>query len=424
MAGQLGMLFATRTNVHSALRLGLRRNKWILRAIVIEVALLLVIVYVPYVQTAFMTASIPPYYFAALYVIAPAVLAIEELRKLVLRRVYLPARPAARYAPAPPLSMHPGPEAIGKGPFVERSPPVILPLSVARIDVDAVQISSAVCRHLGSRLIVLRLFDEDAEEWEIKKAEVQVERSTAAYDLPVSYIDVRRSGSTPISQSLLQTLDGLVAEEAPELVVVPVDHDVLVGRKRALRKVRWIERFSTSRIVLIDSSPRAGERPIAPMPRILIPILSEFPVGPFKLTEALTSNQIFPDVDVIAAKVVEMPRVVPLYSIYKPESLISREQEFSVFKALGGGPLLRYIHPMVLLVRDRSRDVLKFAREKEADLMIFQGGWELKRSGYLPKEERRIVSRSPCINLVTLFPKEERDELQTNETMSGGGAAS
>jgi hypothetical protein len=405
MAGQLGMLFATRTNVHSALRLGFGRNKWILRAVIIEIALLLAIVYLPFLQTAFKTTSIPPIYFVVLYAIAPVILILEETRKLVLRRVYLPERPVVPYvAPTQPMMIHTYPEAPSSSLFVEGSPPVILPLSMDHIDVDAVQISTAICRHLGSRLIVVRLLEEGTQEWRVKKSEVKVEKSTSAYNLPVSYVDVKRSGRKPISENLLPTIKGLVAEEKPELIIIPVDHDVLVGRRRALKRIMWVEKLSQNRIVLIDSSSRISERAIASKPRILIPIFSEFPTGPFELTDALTSNQIFPVVDVIAAKIIEMPRVVPLYSIYKPESLISREQEFSIFKALGGGPLLKYIHPMVLLVREKSRDVLKFAAEKEADLMIFQGDWALKRRGFLPRVENKIATRSPCINLVTLFP--------------------
>ncbi len=43
-----------------------------------------------------------------------------------------------------------------------------------------------------------------------------------------------------------------------------------------------------------------------------------------------------------------------------------------MFKALGGGPPLKDIHPVVLLVRETSRDGVHFAEEKEADLMIWQ----------------------------------------------------
>ncbi len=412
MAGQFGMLFATRTNVRSALSISIARNKWILRAVAVEIGLLLAIVYLPFLQTAFMTVTISPLYFLVLYAIAPTVLLVEETRKLLLRRVYLPTRPIAPYvAPAPSLTVGASSEAAIAGAFVERSPPIILPLSMAHVDIDAVQMSTAICRHLGSRLIVMRLMDEGTEDWMVRKAEVQVERSTSTYDLPVSYVDVEQARKEHLPRGLLSALNDLVAEEMPELLVIPVDHDVLAGRRRAIRRMRWMDRFSANNIVLVDSSPRTEARPIASRPRILIPILTEFPVGPFKLTEALTSNQIFPDVDVIAAKIVEMPRIVPLYSIYKPESLISQEQEFSVFKALGAGPLLKYIHPMVLLVRERGRDVLKFARDKEADLLILQGDWDLRRRGFLPKVERRIATRSPCINLVTLFPDAQRKNI-------------
>ncbi len=74
MAGQLGMLIATRTNVRSTFSVSLRHNKWLLIAIAVELLILLVVVYIPFFGPIFNTVSISPVDWFLLYYIFPLVI--------------------------------------------------------------------------------------------------------------------------------------------------------------------------------------------------------------------------------------------------------------------------------------------------------------------------------------------------------------
>jgi len=90
MMGQLGNLFSARTSSISAFRLNLFRNRWILPGVLATFGILAAIVYVPFLQPLFGTASLLPLDLLFLLLIAPAVLVMEELRKMLKRRL-LPA---------------------------------------------------------------------------------------------------------------------------------------------------------------------------------------------------------------------------------------------------------------------------------------------------------------------------------------------
>jgi hypothetical protein len=125
---------------------------------------------------------------------------------------------------------------------------------------------------------------------------------------------------------------------------------------------------------------------------------------PFELAESLTEGTNFPDVDVVAAKVIELPKIVPIYSIYKPESLVDAKSELSIFRSLPKWAIIRRIRPMVLLVREAGKDLTKFAEDRNVDLIIMEGKWSERRRGFLPKKERRIALRSECTVIVAVPP--------------------
>ena len=83
---QVGNLFAQRTARQSALRAGWFGNRLLWAGIATEIALLLLIVYVPAFQGVFGTASIPPSGWLFLLPWAPALLLADEARKAVVRR--------------------------------------------------------------------------------------------------------------------------------------------------------------------------------------------------------------------------------------------------------------------------------------------------------------------------------------------------
>jgi hypothetical protein len=407
MAGQLGTLFAMRTSVSSAFSIGLRRNKWLLAAVAVEIAILLAIVYIPPLQSVFATAPIAPIDWIYLYSFAPVVLMLEEGRKFILRKVVLPSRPVAapRVLPSPAQAKLMGMAEVemrGRVPFTESAAPVVLPLFIRSWEESAIPISLYIGKHSGSRVIILRILDDKTEDSVLRSLESQVEKFAEDIDIPYEYVDVHLSGEASGVQSIVSTLRDILRRRDSNTIVLPVERGVFSGKRRAAREIGWIGEFSQKQVVLVGEIVKPASTSFPHTPRILIPILRKFHPGPFELAEALTADAVFPDVDVVAAKVVEIPRIVPLYSIYKPESLVDTDRELSFVKSLRGGAFLRRLRPMVLLVREASRDLVHFATERKVDVIIMEGDWAARRDGFLPREERGIALRADCTILVTL----------------------
>jgi magnesium-transporting ATPase (P-type) len=87
MAGQLGNLISTRVGLHSALRSNPLNNRWIPIGVLVELVLLALIIYAPFLQSIFGTAVLAPTDWLVLSLLAPAVLLIDEVRKYLARRV-------------------------------------------------------------------------------------------------------------------------------------------------------------------------------------------------------------------------------------------------------------------------------------------------------------------------------------------------
>ncbi|HAM33827.1 MAG TPA: ATPase [Deltaproteobacteria bacterium] len=83
---QVGNLFAQRTARQSAFRVGWCGNRLLWAGIATEIALLLLIVYVPALQGVFGTAGIPLSGWLFLLPLAPALFIADEARKALLRR--------------------------------------------------------------------------------------------------------------------------------------------------------------------------------------------------------------------------------------------------------------------------------------------------------------------------------------------------
>lgn len=86
MAGQVGNLFSARSSSRSAFSLSLRRNKWILVAVFIQVVIMLTIIYLQPLQSIFGTAPLELSTWVLLYSLAPIVLIVEEIRKCLTNR--------------------------------------------------------------------------------------------------------------------------------------------------------------------------------------------------------------------------------------------------------------------------------------------------------------------------------------------------
>jgi magnesium-transporting ATPase (P-type) len=404
-AGQLGALFAVRTNVQSAFAVSPLRNKWLLAGALSEIGILLFIVYAPPAQWIVRTAALSPVDWVYLYSFVPVILLIEETRKLVVRRVILTRRgaPATRvpFPTSGELASAVTSEARVGVPFVERGPPVLLPLFMRPGEETAVAIAASLAGYSGSRIIVVRVFDPESSDAVQAELERRLQDLTSVADVPYGFADLSPRGGSPGARAMANNLRKIADEARVETVVIPVDRGVFTGG-RATKAVSWVEELSGLRLVLVSDPQRAKEGARRRPERVLIPVLHDFNMQPFELAASLSTSSIVPDVDVVAARVIRLPSIVPIYSTYRPESLIDSEQELSSLKYVLAAPLLRFIRPKLLIVRDVARDLVDFAAERQVDAILMQGDWTERHRGFLAKDEREVARRAGAAVVVTL----------------------
>ncbi len=412
MAGQLGTLFATRTNVTSAFSLSPLRNRWLLPGVGAELAILLAIVYLPPLQGVFMTAPFQPVTWLFLYSFVPVILVFEEARKYVVRRVILPAKapvPAgigptgmAEFGAA--IALETEPETRVRIPFIEQGPPVLVPLTLQGSDAVSASIALGLAEYSGSRVVLVRLEESGRPVPEQRELERRIASMASASEIPCSFVDLPPTAGRGRRRVLGRELESLAARTGAETVVIPVDAD-LFGGGRGLARVDWVRNLRQRRVLLVRGPGRGAEAP-SRLRRILIPVLDEFQIGPFDVAAALTATSSFPAVDVVAAKVVKIPPIVPLYSTYRPESLIDKDRELSFLKSLRARPIMRLLTPKVLVVRDIGRDLVEFAEEREIEGILIAGRWEDARHGFVSKDERDVARKAKG-TVVVILPSEK-----------------
>ena len=389
MAGQLGNLFATRTRTRSALTLSLKTNKWLLPSIAIELVALLAIVYVPFIQPLFGTGTIDPIYWVYLFAIAPVILLLEEARKYVIR---------ARAAPAPikvppPVPLAPSREMVfatggakRRTPTASVSPPLLM-MGFSEFElIHALPAAISIAERSYSRLLI-------ASSRESLKS--IAEMLTIDSDVPIDYIDLGMPRSTKEKQAAAKSMRKSAEKMKIDMVAIPAERRVFTLH-RGRRVAGWIREFSGTKVLLISAAPKSvytGERPR----RLLLPVFEELHPEVFLIADALTSSSAIPDVNVVASKIMMMPADIPLYSIYRPESLVDAEKEASFAK---GGKVLH--------AHNLGKGLIEFAGERQTDMIILRGDWAASDRGFLNKRDRKIVSKAPCSAAVLLPSKNQK----------------
>lgn len=86
VASQIGNVFACRTETESVFKAGLLKNRLVLLGIMVEVVLILLLVYTPFLQKVFGLAPLGLVDWAFLLIFGPVVLVAEEGRKFLMRK--------------------------------------------------------------------------------------------------------------------------------------------------------------------------------------------------------------------------------------------------------------------------------------------------------------------------------------------------
>jgi hypothetical protein len=255
-----------------------------------------------------------------------------------------------------------------------------------------------LARNTGSRLFVLRILNEQLKTSLDYNIERILRDAAEESGVPCQYIDVRAPQT--IESSVTDTAEKAQAET----IIISVPRDVFYGGQHTAQFIKWIEKIPNKKIILI-SNPTKLIEPHHPPFRVLIPVLHEFHEGPFNLTKVLTAQASIPDVDIIAAKVMEFPSSVELYSRYYPESMVVKSEEFYILRHPSLQALRRHITPLTLFFQDISRGIAHFVEERKVDMIIMEGDWSEKKNGFLKKTERKIVKKAQCSIIVTLAPR-------------------
>jgi Cation transporting ATPase, C-terminus len=399
MAGQLGMLIATRTNIKSTFSVNLRGNKWLLFAILVELMILFAVVYIPFINPIFNTIALQPLEWLFLYSIVPIVIFFEEGRKFLLRKYFLAPTTVSVHRVTPSISGELELPIEKKAPlpvqFIERNNPIILSLTSQTGEENIASLSMNIARNNGSHLIVLRILNEQLKTSLDYHMERSLRDTAEELGIPYQYIDIRAPQT--IERGVKETIEKTHAET----LIVSVPRNVFFGGWHTARFVEWLEGIPNKKIILI-SSPHKPIESLHPPFRILIPVLHEFNEEPFSITALLTAHSAIPDVDIIAAKVLEFPPTVQLYSRYYPETMTVKSNEFSILRRSPLQAMKRSITPLTLYVQDISRGIAHFVNERKIDVIIMNGTWSEKRHGFLTTAERRIVKKAQCSIIITL----------------------
>lgn len=393
MAGQLGNFFATRTNIRSSLTISIRANRWLLPSLAAELAILLAIVYVPFIEPVFGSKPLQPIEWLYLFSLAPVILLLEEIRKYFVRTVLLPA-PPVRVPPPVPITLpgraYASAKVTRRAPFAQVGAPVMM-LSVTPDDIRvALPVAMSIAEQSGAKIVIASG----------EKLPEQEREFLASAGTPSEYIRLEVTKGSKGMRSAARAIKLYADRVGAEMIVVPVRRGVFTSR-RTRRAADWISELSGKGVVLV-SAPMEQPTTLEPTRRLLIPVLEEFHPEVFALAGALTSSSRIPDVDVVAAKVIKIPSTIPLYSTYRPESLVDADKELSFLKSVSGLPILRRLSARILLVRDVSRDLVEFAEQRRVDMILFRGDWAAARRGFLTEKERRIAANAPSYVLVLL----------------------
>jgi len=278
--------------------------------------------------------------------------------------------------------------------------PLVLPLAYNPREWNAVFIAFYIAEYSGSKVYVTHVLEgqEDHSFEESLKKEI----SELAAKLSVKYelVTVSPQHQPPSVDEIADALVRTAAEKGAQAIVMSAHREPLF-RELFGRVSDHVGRASPTRVVLVET-PQAGVKVPETPKRILIPVLKEQHPDPYIIAASLTSSASAADVEITAAKIIELPPTVPLDAIDMVYSLRKEEREFSFFTSLAIKTLGRFINPKIIPVREMGGDVAQYVKDKGIDVVVMFSGRETGFYSFLTKDEYEIVSKSPCVVIVTL----------------------
>jgi len=227
-----------------------------------------------------------------------------------------------------------------------------------------------------------------------------IEKLGEELSVKYEYLEVKPGSQPPSVEDIARAISTASDERNAEAIVMSAHREALF-RELFGRVSDHVARTSKRRVVLVETPNEGVTIPRNPR-RILVPVLKVQHPDPYIIAAALTSSASAADVEITAAKVIKLPPTVPLDAVETAQSLRKEEREFSYLTSLAIKTLGRFINPKILAVRETGNDVSEFVRAKGIDVVVMYSTRETGFYSFLTKDEYEIVSKSPCVVLVTL----------------------
>lgn len=278
--------------------------------------------------------------------------------------------------------------------------PVILPLAFQPREWNAVFIAFYLAEYSGSKVYVTHVLEGQENHAFEESLRKDIEELASKLSVKYEFVNVTPASVPPRVEEISAALVRVAVEKKAQAVVMSAHRETLF-RELFGRVSDHVARASPMRVVLVET-PQAGLS-IPPNPkRILIPVLKEQHPDPYIIAAALTSSASAADVEITAAKIIELPPTVPLDAIETVYSLKKEEREFSHFTSFAIKALGRLVNPKLVAVREVGMDVAEFVKAKKIDVVVMFSGRETGFYSFLTKDEYEVVSKSPCVVIVTL----------------------
>lgn len=278
--------------------------------------------------------------------------------------------------------------------------PVILPLAYQPREWNAVFIAFYMAEYSGSRVFITHVLEGEEDHTFEEKLKKEIADLAATLSVRYEHVQVTPTSQPPgvaeIAEALVRT-----AKERKAQAIVMSAHREPRFRELFGRVSDHVSRTSSTRVVLVETPQEGVVIPNNPK-HILVPVLKEQHPEPYIIAAALTSSASVAEVEITAAKIIELPPTVPLDAIDMVHSLRKDEREFSYFTSLAIKTLGRFINPKILPVREVGRDVAQFVRDKGIDILVMFCKRGTGFYSFLTKDEYDIVSKSPCVVVVAL----------------------
>lgn len=278
--------------------------------------------------------------------------------------------------------------------------PLVLPVAFQPREWNAVYIAFFLAEYSGSKVIVTHVL----EGVEAHAFEVQFRRDLEEFAKKLSvqfeYVTVDPPSKPPSVEEIAKSIVNAANANNAQAIVMSAHREPLF-RELFGRVSDHVARSTEKRLVLVETPHEGVTLPKNPK-RIFIPVLRETHPDPFIIAAALTSSASVPDVEIIVAKIIDLPPTVPLDAVETSQSLRKEERDFSFFTSLAIKTLGRLFTPKILPVREVGNDVAQFIKDKGIDVIVMYSTRETGFYSFLTKNEYEIVSKSPCVVLVTL----------------------